>query len=54
MVSWADAENMLATRQWLLEDALAEHALLTAAHIASLGHITRADDGSLRWGDVAM
>jgi hypothetical protein len=52
MVGWADANIMLATRDWLLQDALAEHALLTAAHIATLGRITRSDDGSLRWGDA--
>lgn len=52
MVGWADANVMLATRDWLLRDALAEHALLTAAHIASLGRIARADDGSLRWSAV--
>lgn len=52
MVGWADAATMLATRQWLLRDALAGHALLTAAHIAGFGRITRTDDGSLRWDDV--
>ncbi len=52
MAGWADAEVMLATRRWLLQDALAERALLTAAHIATLGRITRADNGSLRWRDI--
>jgi glyoxylase-like metal-dependent hydrolase (beta-lactamase superfamily II) len=52
MVGWADSEVMLATRRWLLREALDEHALLTAAHIATLGRITPADDGSLRWGGV--
>jgi glyoxylase-like metal-dependent hydrolase (beta-lactamase superfamily II) len=52
MVGWADAKVMLATRHWLLQDALAEHALLTAAHIATLGRVTSADDGSLRWSAV--
>ena len=52
MVGWADAATMQATRTWLLADALAENALLTAAHIANFGCITRADDGALRWGDV--
>ena len=52
MVGWADAPVMLATRNWLLRDALADNALLTAAHIATLGRITRADDGSLRWSDA--
>jgi hypothetical protein len=52
MVGWADAEVMLATRRWLLQDALHENALLTAAHIATVGHITRADDGDLRWSAI--
>ena len=52
MVGWADPAIMLATRRWLLQDALDEHALLTAAHIASVSHIIRADDGSLRWSAV--
>lgn len=52
MVGWADAATMLATRRWLLADALAEHALLTAAHIANFGRITHADDGALRWSDM--
>ncbi len=51
MVGWADAETMLATRSWLLQDALADHALLTAAHIASPGLIKRANDG-LRWSNA--
>ena len=51
MVTWADAEAMLATRRWLLHDALAEHALLTAAHIATPGHIERAN-GGLRWSSA--
>jgi glyoxylase-like metal-dependent hydrolase (beta-lactamase superfamily II) len=49
MVGWADARVMLATRNWLLQEALDEQALLTAAHIATLGRITRADGGGLRW-----
>jgi len=52
MVGWADADVMLATRRWLLQDALDQHALLTAAHIATLGRITRANDGSFRWGEA--
>lgn len=52
MVGWADREVMLATRRWLLREALDEHALLTAAHIATLGRITPAEDGSLRWVGV--
>jgi glyoxylase-like metal-dependent hydrolase (beta-lactamase superfamily II) len=53
MVGWADAETMLATRRWLFADALAEHALLIAAHIASPGHLERAGDG-LRWTDEQL
>ncbi len=52
MVGWADADVMLATRKWLLRDALAENALMTAAHIANFGRVTRADDGSLRWSEA--
>lgn len=51
MVGWADAETMLATRDWLLKDALAEHALLIAAHIASPGRIENTADG-LQWRDA--
>jgi glyoxylase-like metal-dependent hydrolase (beta-lactamase superfamily II) len=51
MVSWADAETMQATRRWLLRDALAERALLIAAHIAGAGRIERAE-GGLRWSGV--
>lgn len=51
MVGWADAEVMLATRRWLMDDALADRALLIAAHIASPGRLERAADG-LRWRDV--
>ena len=52
MVSWADAASMLATREWFLRDALAERALVVAAHIAEVGRIERAPDnvgGLLRW-----
>lgn len=48
MVSWADTETMRATRDWVLRDALAEHALLIAAHIATPGRIARTETG-LRW-----
>ncbi len=51
MVGWADAGVMLATRTWLLQDALAENALLTAAHIATLGRIERTESG-LQWRDA--
>jgi glyoxylase-like metal-dependent hydrolase (beta-lactamase superfamily II) len=51
MVGWADAETMRATRTWLLQDALADHALLIAAHIAAPGRLERVGDG-LRWRDA--
>ncbi|HEU0026991.1 MAG TPA: MBL fold metallo-hydrolase [Ktedonobacterales bacterium] len=51
MVTWADRESMLATRSWLTRDALAERALIVAAHIASPGRIERAGDG-MRWHDA--
>lgn len=51
MVGWADAEVMLATRRWLMDAALADHALLIAAHIAGLGRLERAA-GGLRWRDA--
>jgi glyoxylase-like metal-dependent hydrolase (beta-lactamase superfamily II) len=51
MVGWADVEAMRATRRWLFEDALAEHAILIAAHIDTPGRIERAGDG-LRWSQI--
>jgi glyoxylase-like metal-dependent hydrolase (beta-lactamase superfamily II) len=51
MVGWADPETMRATRSWLLQEALAEHALLIAAHIATPGRVERADHG-WRWQNV--
>lgn len=51
MVSWADAETMRATRDWLLREALASHALLIAAHIATAGRIERTETG-LGWSDA--
>lgn len=48
MVTWADAPAMQETRRWLLGDALAEHALVIAAHISGAGHIERTGDG-MRW-----
>ncbi|MGH2502410.1 MAG: MBL fold metallo-hydrolase [Ktedonobacterales bacterium] len=48
MVTWADPASMVETRRWLLADALAERALVIAAHIATPGHIERAGDG-MRW-----
>jgi glyoxylase-like metal-dependent hydrolase (beta-lactamase superfamily II) len=51
MVSWADAETMRETRQWLLHDALTSDATLVAAHIATPGHLEQ-DSGTLRWHDA--
>ena len=51
MVNWADAETMSKTRRWLLDQALAENALLIAAHIAAPGRIRKASSG-LRWVDA--
>jgi glyoxylase-like metal-dependent hydrolase (beta-lactamase superfamily II) len=53
MVSWANPETMRATRDWLLHDALTDHALLIAAHIAAPGRIERAGSG-LRWSDAQL
>lgn len=53
MVTWADAAPMRATRDWLLRDALAEGALLIAAHIPGVGRVERVEgagpEGALRW-----
>lgn len=51
MVSWANPEAMLTTRRRVLGDALAEDALLTAAHIDSIGRLERTADG-VRWQAV--
>jgi glyoxylase-like metal-dependent hydrolase (beta-lactamase superfamily II) len=51
MVIWADAETMRTTRRWLLDRALAENALLIAAHIAAPGRIRQGNSG-LRWVDA--
>lgn len=51
MVTWADAPAMLATRRTLMERALAENALLVAAHIASVGRLESSGDGA-RWQNV--
>jgi hypothetical protein len=48
MVSWADAETMRETREWLFQDALACHATLTAAHIDTVGQLDQDGDG-LHW-----
>ena len=52
MVTWADPATMLATREWLLRDALAEQAQITAAHIFGVGRIEQSDSGGLRWRGV--
>ena len=52
MVTWADAGAMEATRRWLLADALAEQALLVAAHIVTPGRIAGSVDSGLRWTPV--
>lgn len=51
MVTWADAATMLATRHRLIERALAENALLVAAHIASVGRLEMSSEG-MRWQAV--
>lgn len=51
MVTWATPDSMLASRQRLMEDALAENALLIAAHIASPGRLERTATG-MRWQAV--
>jgi glyoxylase-like metal-dependent hydrolase (beta-lactamase superfamily II) len=48
MVTWADPASMLETRRWFLRDALAERALVIAAHFAAPGRIESAGDG-MRW-----
>jgi glyoxylase-like metal-dependent hydrolase (beta-lactamase superfamily II) len=51
MVLWADPETMRTTRRWVLDQALAENALLIAAHIAAPGRI-RQTGSSLQWVDA--
>lgn len=51
MVTWADAGTMLETRRRVLADALAESALLVAAHIFGVGRLERAGEG-VRWRSV--
>lgn len=47
-VTWADPAAMRATRHALTESALAENALLIAAHIPGVGRLERTATGS-RW-----
>lgn len=51
MVIWADPEAMRTTRRWVLDQALAENALLIAAHIAAPGRIRQTSSG-LQWVDA--
>jgi glyoxylase-like metal-dependent hydrolase (beta-lactamase superfamily II) len=51
MSTWADVERNLASRGAIFEAALAEHALLVAAHIATVGRLECTAAG-LRWVDV--
>lgn len=51
MVTWATPELMRASRRRLIDDALAENALLTAAHIASIGRLEQTATG-MRWSAV--
>jgi glyoxylase-like metal-dependent hydrolase (beta-lactamase superfamily II) len=48
MVIWADPKTMLVTRRRIIEQALAEHALLIAAHIPGAGRLALEDD-KVRW-----
>lgn len=52
MVTWADPETMLATRRVVMADALAENALLVAAHIPGVGRLERTA-GGMRWVAVS-
>lgn len=54
MVTWAEPASMRESRRWLLADALAERALVVAAHFALPGHIEQADDGGMRWAPVTV
>lgn len=47
--TWAASEVLAASRQALTAAALAEHALLVAAHIAGAGRLLLAEDGRVRW-----
>ncbi len=49
MVNWAEPVSMRATREWFLRDALAEDALVVAAHIRGAGRIARGEGARLRW-----
>jgi glyoxylase-like metal-dependent hydrolase (beta-lactamase superfamily II) len=47
--TWADSDVLAASRHALTEAALAERALLAAAHIAGAGRLVLADGGRVRW-----
>ena len=51
MAAWADAPAMLASRKALVTAALAEDALLMAAHIRGTGRLTQTATG-VRWATV--
>lgn len=51
MVTWATPALMRASRRWLMDAALAEGALLTAAHIDTVGRLERVGAG-MRWAVV--
>lgn len=55
MANWADTEANLASRNALVERALAENALLIAAHIAPLGRLERAQQTSstVQWAAIS-
>lgn len=47
--TWADSAVLTASRRALSEAALAERALLVAAHIADAGRLVLAEGGRVRW-----
>jgi glyoxylase-like metal-dependent hydrolase (beta-lactamase superfamily II) len=53
MSYWANADANRASREQLVKAALAENALLCAAHIRDFGRLTRTDSG-VRWDAVEV
>ncbi len=51
MVDWADAESNLLSRQALIENALAEDALLVVTHIREIGRLQRTPEG-VAWAGI--
>jgi glyoxylase-like metal-dependent hydrolase (beta-lactamase superfamily II) len=51
MVQWADAEQMVASRRKLIDDAVSTDALVVFSHesFPPWGRIVRDDDGGFRW-----